>query len=494
MTTLLKMIFRFLEIIYFIIKFKLYKIFFFNKQNVFNLEINLKTCLEKLGPIFIKFGQILSTRNDFFSNKFIKELESLQTNVTPISINFFENHIKNLFKHNFLKKINKNPLASASISQIYTALSYNDNKIILKFLKPDIKKKIFIDLSILYIILLFIDFFIIKSKRLKLLDVISELRITLNKEIDFRHEASNISRARTNFYNNNKIYIPKIYWTFISNNILIIEYIDGINLLNYKKLFKEKINKNNLIFALFDMFYLQIFKYNFFHADLHPGNILISKNITNNIIIILIDFGIVGFINNTQKFYLAENILAFTQKDYLKIAYLHLNSNTIKTNININEIETSLRFIFDPILDKKLNDISLQHILPLILNLSNKFKLQIQPKMLLFQKTLLSLEGLCRQINSNINLWIINRKVIERIFLKDLFLNKMKNNLNYYLNKIHSHNNNNIYFTQCNNHIIIDVINIMLSTIILIYIFTYILLSTIMLILIYYYKLITFLM
>lgn len=435
MINYMRIINRFLYILYIFFKFKLFLLFITKESFIFKIFTfepqNVKTALEKLGPIFIKFGQIISNRHDIFNKDIIYKLENLQNKTTFVNFKYIKNIIETSLdiKINLIfKKINENPLSSASIAQIHCGLLKNGDKVIIKILKPAIRETIYYDLFLLEILLICLSLFS-KNARFKLLDILIEIKNIFKKELNFKHEAAFISKFKENFNNSSDFYAPNIYWNLVSDDILVMEYIDGINILNLKKFKQENILIPNVIYNLFYSFYLQFLKYNFFHADLHPGNILISKNNLSNIVLVFFDFGIVSYINDDQKFYLIENILSFIRKDYKTIIKLHLQAHTIDRDIDIHELECDLRFIFDPILDKNLKDICFKKIINGLIMISHKINMRIQPKMLLFQKNLILIEGISRNLDANINIWEINRQIIENIFITDIMLNKILNKI-----------------------------------------------------------------
>lgn len=395
-----------------------------------NIAKKIRVALEQSGPIFIKLGQILSTRIDSIPLELIKELKKLQTNTKFISFN----EIKKVLNANFDKKtqtifekINQNPIASASIAQIHTAISKKKEKLIIKIIKPGIKILIKKDIFIFKIIANAIHIFFKKARRLKPLDLATELNKTLDNELNLKNEAINLIKIKTSFNKNKKMYIPKIKFDLTTKEVLVLEYIDGIHIINIKKIKKIKLDAKIIIKNLLNLFYKQSFKKKIFHADLHPGNILISKNNINNPVIILLDFGISGELTKKEKQYLAINLLAFSQKKYRTVAKLHLKAKTIQTPNKLKELENELYFIFEPILNKKIKNISFQKTMIELINLSKKINLQIQPNLILFQKTLLSIESISRQLDPSANLWQITRTSLEKLIIKNVMINKIKN-------------------------------------------------------------------
>lgn len=440
---------RIIYISYIFIKFKMLCIFL-DPKNIKNInERKIRKGFEKLGPTFIKLAQIISLRGDFYNENILRELEKLQTEAICFNFKAIKIIIEKALSKNInvlFKKINKNPLSSASVAQLHSAIMQNGDKVIIKIIKPNTKNLIYSDLKVIALIFNILILFK-KFDRFKLLDVLDELENTFNNELNLKYEAANISKFRHLFNTDQYVYAPNVYWHLCSENILVMEYVDGINILNKNKLKKEQINNTTIIFQLIEIFYTQFLKYNFFHADLHPGNILISKSTMGKNVIILIDFGIVSFMENEQKYYIIENILAFTKMDYKKIIQLHINAKTIKLNNKNAEIENELRFIFDPILNKRLKDLSFSILVKQLVRLSKKVNMQLQPNFLLFQKNLILIEGITRQLDQNINLWLITRQVIEKLFINTLFVNKIKHNLEKIM---YPKNNNKQIFTQKN--------------------------------------------
>jgi len=451
-SNIINVFFRSIYIIFIIIKYNLItlipsknKIIVYLISNFFNLffkktysktrGIRIKLAFEDLGPLFIKLGQLLSIRIDLIPEDINKELKKLQTNVTVNNFNNVKHIIEKEYNcsiNDIFKKININPIASASIAQIHTGVLKNNENIIIKIIKPNIRKIIKKDINILMFISKIANtFFLKRYERLKLIEIVFELNNMLNNELDLKKEAANSIKLKQNLKNLNTIYIPNIKWEYTNKNILMMEYITGINITNIKKLKKKNINTDLISKNLIEFFYIQTFKHRFFHADLHPGNLLIT-NINKNIITLL-DFGIVSSLKIKEKEYLSENILAFSQRDYRKVAYLHMKQKKILNNNLIDDFEKEICYICEPILNKPIKDISFEKTLKLLLNLTKKFKLETHPKLILFQKTLMTIEGLSRNLNPNINLWKITRQSIEKIIISNNLTEELQKNI---INKI----------------------------------------------------------
>lgn len=445
---LIKNIYRLIKIIKIIIKYNILE-YFINKNHIFlkilnifvkkkfqNPEKKLRFAFEILGPVFIKFGQILSVRSEFFSDIIIKELTKLQTNTKLIEFSKIEKILKKEFSLNYIKifdKINENALNSASIAQIHTSKLKNGEKVVLKILKPDILNLIKCDINVLKIISILISFFFKKTSRLKLTDVIYEIEKSFNNETNFKNEALNLIKIKKNFTKNNNFYIPKIYLNLLKKNILILEYIDGIRIINKKKLKLHGVNFIFLSKKIMEIFYFQVFRDKFFHADWHPGNILISKNYLNIPVIILLDYGIVSKFKKNEVIYLIENIFAFIKKDYKKIVNLHLNAKTISNKNNVKTIENEIFSVFEPILNSEIQNISFKNTLFSILELGKKLDIKIQPQFLLFQKTILNIESICRILSPKINIWYETRLFFEKHFFQIILFDKIRHKINLIL-------------------------------------------------------------
>lgn len=450
----IKKLFLLIKLVFLIIKIK--KNYY--KSNIFN---EIRFTIEKLGPIFIKFGQILSTRTDLIKPEIITELKKLQKSTNFVKFSemkkFFNKNIK------IIQKLNENPIASASVAQIYTGI-LNNEKIIIKVLKPNITYIIKTDILMLKIISKIIHTLIKQLRRLKLIELIEELEKSLKSEINFTNDAINAIKIKANLTTYRKIYIPSVKIELTNENMIIMEYIDGINITNINKINKNKINGNIIIKNLLSIFYIQSLEQNMFHADMHPGNILISKNNINEPIIIFIDFGIIGKLTKKEKIYMSKNLLAFAQKKYKKVAKLHLKAKTINTKNTLSELEKDLYFIFDPISNKKIKNIPFEKILKKLITLSKKINIQTQPNLILFQKTLVSIESISRQIAPSTNLWETTRQSIEKIFIKNFIKNfikkntKKKNHMLLHNNRVKYKNINIIIYTSI---LILTIINIL---------------------------------
>ena len=384
------------DILFFFIKYK---------RNPEKKSELIRNFLEKLGPIFIKFGQILSTRIDLFDKDLIKSLSQLQNNISPTNKDISKRHLKSEYGDNF-EKIFKNfsniPFASASISDAYIA-NVDDTEVVMKLVKPGIEKKIKNSLFSMKIYIFIICLFSKKARKLKLISALYEIERIIKLELNMQIEASNMERIRKQKLKN--IVIPMINWEYTTKNCLVMEKIDGIPINNKYILRKNNINLKFLAENLISLFFIQIFKFGFFHGDLHPGNILVVKK--KEVKLALLDFGIIGNLKKKDQYYLRENMIALINRDYFKVASLHVESGWIKKNICINTFAASISSIIEPIFYLPLSKISISLTLEKLLLTAKQFSMKILPQLLLVQKTLINVEGLARYLYPNINLFEI---------------------------------------------------------------------------------------
>lgn len=395
------------------------------------LSFKIKLALEKLGPVWIKFGQMLSTRLDLFPNYIIKQLSDLQDKVTPVNkdtiINQIEKSLKSSIKKYFYK-FNFIPLASASISQVHTAfLKENNKEVVIKVLRPNISILIKKDIKLMYFISNILNFFFIKFRRFRFLEVIANYEKDLNNEINLLNEVKNTKKLRNNFLKSKILYFPKIYEKYCSNSIIVMEKIYGIPISNISELKKHNIDMHLLAQRGVQIFFTQVFRDSFFHADMHPGNIFINYKDPKDPQYIGIDCGIVGVLNKEDKYYLAANFIAFFNRDYRKIAELHIDSGWVSPDTNISDLELAIFNVCEPIFQKPLSDISFGDILIKLFRTAKKFNMEIQPQLILLQKTLFYIEGIGRQLYPKLDLWKTAKPFLEKWI-------KKQNNIFYLIN------------------------------------------------------------
>lgn len=377
----------------------------------------LKVIFESLGCLFIKIGQLLAIRIDILPKEITHELEKLQDCVKSIDGKLIKNFIEtaNINLKKELIYFEEKPLATGSIAQIHKAILRTKKVVIIKILKPNVLKEI----KITFLILNFFKLFLFNKKlRHEYINLIQQMQIIINKEINFRTEVLNMEKIKKNFQYDNSIKIPKIYHNLSNEKIITMEFIknghsmDDICYKKFPKTFISKITKK-----LIEIFFIQVFRDNFFHADLHPGNVWIKFYKNNKYKIILLDFGITSSMKYYDQFYMGHNILAFLNKDYKTIGQLHIKSKWIPKT-SIKKITKDIKNIFKDILNKPLYNIHFQNIMKQIILLARKYKMNLQPQFLLFQKTLIVIEGLTRKIYSKTNMIVSIKPIIQEWLLK----------------------------------------------------------------------------
>jgi len=378
---------------------------------------SVRLAMEKLGPIFVKFGQVLSTRRDLLPDDIANELAKLQDQVPPFSSKFaitsIEAALKNDIAHLF-KSFDPHPLASASIAQVHAAVLPNEQRVVVKVLRPNVEKKIRRDISLLYFAAHWAQKLSARAKRLRLTDVVAEFERTIIDELDLLREAGNASQLRRNFPNSDLLYVPEVYWPYTRKNILVIEHISGVPVSNIEELDRLGVDRKKLAENGVIIFFTQVFRDSFFHADMHPGNIFVDTTIPSNPKYIAVDFGIIGMLSPTDQRYLAENLLAFFNRDYRRIAILHVESQWVSKDTRVDVFESAIRTVCEPIFEKPLKDISFGQLLVRLFQTAGRFHMEIQPQLLLLQKTLLNIEGLGRELYPELDLWATAKPFLEK--------------------------------------------------------------------------------
>lgn len=376
------------------------------------LGARIRCTLEDLGPIFVKFGQILSTRRDLLPDDIADELVKLQDNVPPFPVEqaraiietAYDDSIENVFA-----TFEDQPLASASIAQVHAATLHDGRKVIVKVLRPNIEKIIRRDLALLYYIAALAERFWSEGKRLRPLEVVAEYEHTILDELDLMREAANSAQLRRNFSNSSELYVPEIHWPLTRRNVMVMERIHGTVVSDIATLQAKGIDLKRLSERGVEVFFTQVFSHNFFHADMHPGNIFVADDGCY----IAIDFGIMGSLSPDDQRYLAENFLAFFNRDYHRVAELHVESGWVPRGTRIDEFESAIRSVCEPIFERPLKDISFGHLLLRLFQTARRFDMPIQPQLVLLQKTLLNIEGLGRQLYPDLDLWQTAKPFLE---------------------------------------------------------------------------------
>ena len=409
----------------------------FNKS--INLAQNIRLICEDLGPIFVKLGQTISTRKDLLSDEIANELVKLQDNVTPFDGNTAKKIIeKELGKstEDIFSFFETKPMASASIAQVHPAKLKTGEEVIVKVVRPDIKEKIIQDISLMKKIASYLDGLSSDFKRMHLIDIVNDYEMVIYDELNLIKEAASAKQIKKNFSGASFIYIPTVHCTYLTSRVMVMERIYGIPINNKERLAKEGISFKEIAEKSVELFFVQVFEHNFFHADMHPGNIFIQKH-NDTFRFVLVDFGIMGSLSEFDKKYLAENFIAFFNRDYARVAKLHVECEWVPKDTNMPSLESAIRENCECMLDKPIKDVSLSDIIVNLFDTARRFKLEVQPQLILMQKTLLYTEGLGREFNPELDLWKTSRPILEK-WMKEqkgpkVIAKKVFNNLDSYM-------------------------------------------------------------
>lgn len=394
--------------------------------------VRIREALEDLGPIFIKFGQMLSTRRDLLADDIADELQRLQDDVpafpgkhaTRIVEKAFGQSVQELFE-----SFEEQPLASASIAQVHAAKLFTGEDVVVKVLRPDVLPVIKRDISLLFIIAELAAKYSSQLRRLRPVEVVEEYEKTILDELDLMREAANASQLRRNFEGSSDLYVPEIHWDYVRKNVLVMERIYGIPIRDTDALKEKGTDMERLAAMGVEIFFTQVFSHNFFHADMHPGNIFVDTDDPKKPKYIAVDFGIMGTLSQSDKRYLAENFLAFFQRDYYKVAKLHVESGWVPSHTRVDEFESAIRSVCEPIFEKPLKDISFGQLLLRLFQTARRFNMEVQPQLVLLQKTLLNIEGLGRQLYPDLDLWKTAKPFLENWMEEQVGVSAMMRNL-----------------------------------------------------------------
>lgn len=383
--------------------------------------VRLRRALEDLGPIFVKFGQVLSTRRDLLPADMADELAHLQDRVPPfdsaVAMREVERGLRRPIDAVF-SSFEREPVASASIAQVHFAVlrdgPHAGKQVAVKVLRPGMLQAIEKDLSLLDTGAMLIEKLWRDGKRLRPRAVVAEFDGYLHDELDLMREAANASQLRRNFAGSPLFVVPEMYFDYCSGNVLVMQRMTGIPINRVDRLVEAGIDIKKLSRDGVTIFFMQVFDHAFFHADMHPGNILVGTEGEDFNKYIGLDFGIVGTLSESDKNYLAQNLLAFFQHDYKRVAQLHIESAWVPENTRVDELESAVRACCEPVFDKPLKDISLGQVLLRLFQASQRFNVEVQPQLVLLQKTLLNIEGLGRQLDPELDLWKTAKPFLER--------------------------------------------------------------------------------
>jgi ubiquinone biosynthesis protein len=381
--------------------------------------VRIRQALEDLGPIFVKFGQTLSTRRDLLPDDIAEELVKLQDQVPPFpgadAIRSVEKALGQPVSELFAE-FDAQPLASASVAQVHAARLHDGSEVIVKVLRPEVDRQIQDDVALLREVALLARRFWPEARRLKPVEVVAEFEKTILDELDLVREAANAAEMRRRFEGSELLYIPRIHWPYTRREVLVMERISGIPVGDVARLRREGIDLKLLAARGVEIFFTQVLRDSFFHADMHPGNIFVAPGAKY----IAVDFGIVGSISHQDKLYVAENFRAFFNRDYRRVAEMHIESGWIPKDSRVEEFESAIRAVCEPIFEKPLKDISYGHLLLRLFQVARRFDMEIQPQLVLLQKTLLNIEGLGRDLYPELDLWQTAKPFLERWFKEEM--------------------------------------------------------------------------
>ena len=375
--------------------------------------VRIRLALEELGPLYVKFGQILSTRRDLLPDDVAIELSKLQDQVPP----FPEDAAKAIVEkalgqpvEQLFAQFSSKPLASASIAQVHAATMHDGRKVVVKVVRPGIERTIQRDIDLLRTIARMASKYSREARRLRPVEVVEEYDKTIHDELDLLREAANCAQLRRNFADGRLLYVPEVFWDYTRENVMVQERIYGIPVDQVDELEAAGVDMKTLGERGVEIFFTQVFRDNFFHADMHPGNIFVRPDGTY----IGVDFGIMGTLTAADQRYLAGNLLAFFQRDYRKVAELHVESGWVPRDTRIEDFEAAIRTVSEPIWEKPISEISFGHFLLRLFQVARRFNMEIQPQLVLLQKTLLNIEGLGRMLYPQLDLWSTAKPFMER--------------------------------------------------------------------------------
>jgi ubiquinone biosynthesis protein len=378
----------------------------------------LRMALQELGPIFVKFGQILSTRRDIVPADIADELALLQDRVAPFDGELARAAVEKGLGRSIAdayREFDTTPLASASIAQVHAALLHDGREVVVKVLRPNIERQIAGDIALLRTLASVVERAHPAADKIRPNLVVSEIEATLRGELDLQREGANASLLRRHWLGTDDLYVPEVSWTHTSERVLTLERVRGIPSDDVESLDAAGIDRPSLAAKGVRVFYTQVFRDNFFHADAHAGNIWVDPSRPENPRFIALDFGIMGQLSSTDQYYLAENFMAIFQRDYRRIAELHVEAGWMPKHIRIDELEAAARSVCEPYFTRPLAEISLGEVLMKLFRTAQRYELTLQPQLILLQKTLLNIEGVGRRLDPKLDIWAVARPVLETI-------------------------------------------------------------------------------
>lgn len=377
----------------------------------------LRCALEELGPVFIKFGQMLSTRRDLLPPDIADELAQLQDNVPPFpeaqSVAIIE---KALGKpvHELFADFETTPMASASVAQVHRATLHSGEKVVTKVLRPDIEAVIRQDIALMHTLARLAARLLPEGRRLRPVEVVSDYEQVILDELDLGREAANASQLRRNFKDSKLVYVPEVFWEYSARNVLTTERISGIPVTDLQTLRAKGTDLKLLGERGVEIFFTQVFRDNFFHADMHPGNIFVDASDPADPTYIAVDCAIVGSLSEADQYYLARNLLGVFRQDYHEVAQLHVECGWVPPTTRVQDFEAAMRAVCEPVFERPISEISFGQLLVYLFQTAARFDMEVQPSLVLLQKTLLNIEGLGRQLYPQLNLWDTAQPYLEK--------------------------------------------------------------------------------
>jgi ubiquinone biosynthesis protein len=390
--------------------------FYWTRSKSIGRGERIRLSLEELGPVFMKFGQVLSTRRDLLPPDIADELARLQDRVPP----FPGTEARAIVERSLGKPVtelfsdfDEQPLASATIAQVHAARLKDGREVVVKVLRPGVEQRIRADLDVLYLVAALADRYSRDGRRLRPLEVVGEYEKTVIDELDLVREAANAAQLRRNFEGSELLYVPEVFWDLTHRDVMVMERIHGVPVSDTRSLRERGTDMQRLAENGVTIFFTQVFKHNFFHADMHPGNIFVDVRDPGRPVYKAVDFGIIGTLSAADQHYLAENFLAFFKRDYQRIAELHVESGWVPAGTRADEFEMAIRSVCEPIFNKPLSEISFAQVLLRLFQTARRFDMEVQPQLVLLQKTLFNIEGLGRQLYPELDLWKTAKPFLE---------------------------------------------------------------------------------
>jgi ubiquinone biosynthesis protein len=378
--------------------------------------VRLRRALEELGPVFIKFGQMLSTRRDLLPTDIADELAKLQDDVPPFperqSIAIIETALGKTVTELFAS-FEATPMASASVAQVHPATLHSGEQVVVKVIRPDIEPVIRQDLALMFTLAKFVARYLPDGRRLRPVEVISDYEYIILDELDLGREAANACQLRRNFESSKLVYVPQVYWDYTRHNVFVMERISGIPVTDMDTLRARGVDLKLLAERGVEIFFTQVFRDSFFHADMHPGNIFVDATDPADPSYIAVDCAIIGSLSDPDQYYLARNLLSIFRRDYREVAQLHVECGWVPPDTRVQDFESAMRAVCEPVFERPISEISFGQLLVYLFRTARRFDMHVQPSLVLLQKTLLNIEGLGRQLYPDLNLWDTAQPFLE---------------------------------------------------------------------------------